>query len=130
VCPLGPGNPARPLGQENSARASGHRNPSRLLGPREVHSSEGGFVAPVRTAPEAYRRRCPTQRAAREPQRPGGVPGVQQDQRPGTVAVVRDRALRGGGQFDGRPGRRAVGLRAEAVHTVAQWVVSVTPGGQ
>ncbi|MGP4085812.1 hypothetical protein [Streptomyces sp. KR55] len=43
---------------------------------------------------------------------------------------MRDRALRGDGELDGRPGQRAVGFRVDEVHAVAQRVVAVASGRQ
>ncbi|MDG4866220.1 hypothetical protein P8605_49520, partial [Streptomyces sp. T-3] len=90
--------------------------PARLPWQPQVHYCEGDFIGVV----QADRRRLLTQRTRREPQCRRGVPGVEKQQRPSAVAVVRDRALRGDGQLDPRPGRRAAGLGAEPVHAVVQ----------
>ncbi|TWF83689.1 hypothetical protein FHX78_11617 [Streptomyces capillispiralis] len=93
---------------------------------RNVHRGERAVGAAVQPGLGGGR----AQGVGREVQGPGGVSGVQEQQRPGPVAVVGDRAARGDGKFGGHARRRAVGLPAEAVDAVAQRVVAVAAGRQ
>ncbi|MEV3972262.1 hypothetical protein AB0K68_29610 [Streptomyces sp. NPDC050698] len=93
-------------------------------GRRDVHGGQGALGETVQPHPGLVR----AQRAGREEQGGRGVPGVQQEQRPGPVAVVGDRAPSGDGEFGGHAGRCALGWPAQTVNVVAHRVVAVAAG--